>query len=130
LRHHLELDLAGADLRGDRRRCGRQHGVRADQLPDLMQFGEDLQRGRAAGRRVADDGQVLHAPLAQGEEQVGRPGLRWPKGLHQDRRSVHQVIDRLERGRADALCRHRRTTATHESDDATARSPLVFARKR
>jgi hypothetical protein len=40
-----------------------------------MELGQNLQRGWPARRRVADDGQILHGPLAQPEQQIGGPGL-------------------------------------------------------
>ncbi len=48
LRHHLELDLAGLHLLADRRLERRVGHVAADELPDLLLVGEDVERGRPA----------------------------------------------------------------------------------
>src|SRR5262249_58052631 len=71
-------------------------------------------------RRVADDRQVSHLPLAQREQEIGRPRLGWTKRLNQDRRPVRNIVDCLQRPGADPLRRHAATTATRQSWGATA----------
>ena len=102
LRHHLAArsrrpspcSLIGA---GHRRRAD----VAADQLPDLLLVGEDVERGRPAGRRVADDRQVpaRRARRAPADSRSATPaaGRSCAPGSRRRRRCRRRPRARLRR---------------------------------
>ena len=98
LRHQLDFHLAGGDLLLARGRRARPHRKRGDQLLHLLVLGEDLPARRPGiAERIADEGELLRALVAQREDQARREAVADAETGDGDGRAVGDVRDGLLR---------------------------------
>jgi hypothetical protein len=106
LRDELERDAPRADAVGHGRRPGGIRGEGGDEPPHLSMLGEDLRGERPDTRRVADERQIAHAPIAQRHEQAHRPVLDDPESADENGGPVPHVGDGGSGARHDLVHAH------------------------